>query len=369
MAEHDGLPTGDSKVKGTDESPVAPCRGWVEDCEFCDKRFTAWVAFDEEVMDKIPDKPGAFMIALKNKNETEVVMLLLNMINVQPQAHESIEAIKEQIADKRSKSSKATIMLRWMVMKKGDDKDVCVLCAHWHNNGVLPKFMTKWPGLDMLKRSTNLVFSDALQKWCYPKKNPTWRKPKPPSSKVVEVVEKCDWFQSCEMCESTFSAWKTVSDVVRNDLAPNEFGIFVVSVLCGKKREVVYIAYDEKDIKVNLKSTIKSRHGWIETIAKNKKFVNQNPKMQVRWALLKDVDTDNCCFLYAHWLNVDTQPMLSVSRPGEEILAKNKHFVKRENDKKWCYEIETLKIPKFSKAKNKKYLLQEMEDMYLEGSN
>jgi len=87
---------------------------------------------------------------------------------------------------------------------------------------------------------------------------------------------------------------------------------------------------------------------------KNDKYENKNANLEVRWVLINDVDSDNSCFLYAHWFNADTYPehnTLYHPLPGENSLNKNKHFVYRVNDKKWFYEIEVFKQAKFSKTK------------------
>ncbi|GFS55476.1 uncharacterized protein NPIL_559721 [Nephila pilipes] len=353
----------DYASKKESEDPVAPCQGWVDPCEFCDKRFGNWVEANEETLAKIPTKPGIFMVGLLNKNVTEVVDIVLDTYDVQKVAYNSVTHAKDTIADKKSKFTKSVIQCRWMTFKHSGDKDVTSLCAHWYNNGVLPKFINSWPGLDILEKTENLMFSDYLKKWCYPKKDAFWRKPKSTPTKVVEIVQGCNWTEPCEVCDNSFSNWKKIEDVIANDLAPETSGIFMVAVNYGKTREVINIYYDAENIKVsNIRQSLEKFNKSMSYVLRNKKFANRNPFFQVRWMEMKDTDNDNCCFLYAHWLNADSMPMLNHKMLGEQIVDRNKHFVIRSHDKKWCYEIDVLKPIKITKSKQKKTILNDLED-------
>ncbi|KFM60242.1 hypothetical protein X975_02375, partial [Stegodyphus mimosarum] len=331
-----------TKKKGSDDVPVDACKGWVDSCEFCDKRFNKWAEIDDETVDKIPEKPGALMVSLKNKNITEVVSLNVHLTNIQKLAMTKIDEIKEAVSDKKSKATKSTILVRWLNFNKGD-KDICTLCAHWYNNGVLPKFNAAWPGLDILEESEHLVFSKFHQKWCYPKKEAVWKKPKPQSTKSVDVVKRCNWFEPCEICDLYFTPWKSLTDVVDNNLAPCDYGVYMLSAVCGKKREVVYICFDSKNIIVSIKDNIDMRHKWLASALKRDKFANRNATPEVRWMVFKDINSDNACLLYAHWLNADTIPAFNHELPGGRVLDMNKNFVYQTSSKKWCFETDTFK--------------------------
>ncbi|GIX98008.1 hypothetical protein CDAR_297541 [Caerostris darwini] len=206
------------------------------------------------------------------------------------------------------------------------------------------------------------MFSEELQKWCYPKKDTFWKKPKAMPSKLVEVVESCNWFKACDVCDRYFSEWLKLDDVVANDLAPNTTGIYMIAVLYGKEREVVNIYYGQNDIKVNIKESLENYSKSMDYVLRNKKFVNKSPCFQVRWTEFKEADNDNCCFLYAHWLNTDKPiPLMNYKIPGEEAVEKNKHFVIRTHDKKWCYEVDVLKQSKITKSKQRKHLMNDLE--------
>ncbi|PRD27467.1 UNVERIFIED_CONTAM: hypothetical protein NCL1_35279 [Trichonephila clavipes] len=345
------------------EDPVAPCQGWVDPCEFCDKRFGNWVEASDETLDKVPSKPGIFMVGFLHKNASEVVDIVLDEYDIQKEAYNSISRARVVVADKKSKFTKSVINCRWMTFKHSNDKDVTSLCAHWCNNGVLPKLIKTWPGLDILEKTENVVFSDYLKKWCYSKKDPTWRKPKPLPTKLAETVEGCNWTEPCDICDDYFSEWKNLDSVIENDLAPDTPGIFVVAVKYAKTKEVINIYYDSENIKLNsIKQALERFNRSMNYVLRNKKFANKNPFFQVRWMEIKDPASDNCCFLYAHWLNADSMPMLNHTMPGEKIVDKNKHFVVRSHDKKWCYEIDVLKPAKTSKSKQKKYIMNDLKD-------
>lgn len=353
----------DVASKKESDDPVAPCRGWVDSCEFCDKRFGNWVEADDETLAKVPTKPGIFMVGFSSKNVTEVVDIVLDKYDVQKVAFNSIYRAKDAVADKKTKFSKSVINCRWMTFKHTDDKDVTSLCAHWYNNGVLPKLISNWPGLDILEKTENLMFSDYLKKWCYPKKDAYWRKPKSLPAKVVELVEGCNWTEPCEVCDNSFGKWNKLEDAITNDLAPDTPGIFMIAVNYAKTKEVINICYDAENIKVNsIKQSLERFNKSMNYVLRNKKFANRNPFFQVRWMEMKDTESDNCCFLYAHWLNANSMPMLNHQMPGERIVDRNKHFVVRSHDKKWCYETDVLKSAKITKSKQKKYILNDLED-------
>ncbi|GIY59411.1 hypothetical protein CEXT_444871 [Caerostris extrusa] len=157
-------------AKNEPEIVVAPCQGWSDPCEFCDKRFGNWLEANKETIAKIPTKPGIFTIGLKHKNSVELVDISIDKYDIQKLAYDRIDHAKERVADKKSKSTKSVVMCRWMTFKMSDDKDVTSLCAHWYNNGVLPKFLNSWPGSNILEKTDKFVFSNELQKWCYPKR-------------------------------------------------------------------------------------------------------------------------------------------------------------------------------------------------------
>ncbi|GBM16871.1 hypothetical protein AVEN_272105-1, partial [Araneus ventricosus] len=73
----------DYSTKKEVEDPVAPCQGWVDPCEFCDKRFGNWMDANEENIAKIPTKSGIFMIGLSHKNTVEVVDIVLDTTDLQ----------------------------------------------------------------------------------------------------------------------------------------------------------------------------------------------------------------------------------------------------------------------------------------------
>ncbi|GFU03362.1 uncharacterized protein NPIL_394611 [Nephila pilipes] len=359
-----GMPSGNYSAKKESDIPVAPCQGWADPCEFCDKRFGKWVESNEENIPKIPTKPGIFMLGLKSKNSTEVVDIIINEHDLQKQAYNSIDHIHGRIADKKSKITKSVVLFRWVTFQQKTDKDVINLCAHWYNNGVLPKFLNSWPGLNVLQETDSLVFSKELQKWCYPKKDAFWRKPKTMPAKVVEVVNGCNWTQPCEVCDAYFGKWKSLEDVFLKDQAPNSSGIFMIGLRYGNVRKVVDICFHREDIKINILESIERYYKrntrfnqW-----KYKHALDKNPVYEVRWMEIKTgVDSENCCFLFAHWLNAASRPLMS-SLPGEKVLEKNERFLIRYHDKKWCYEVEFYKELKNSKSKIKKDIMNELQE-------
>ncbi|GFX18652.1 uncharacterized protein TNCV_3311131 [Trichonephila clavipes] len=359
------LPLGSYSSKKEKEILVAPCQGWADPCEFCDKRFCKWVESNEENISKVPTKPGIFIVGLKNKSSTEAVDIIIDEHDIQKQAYNSIDRVYDRVADKKSKITKSVVHFRWMTFQHKNEKDVLSLCAHWYNNGVLPKYLTAWPGLNLLKQTDTLMFSNELQKWCYPKKDAFWRKPKSMPAKVVEVANSCNWTEPCEICDAYFGKWKSLGDVVANHKAPDSNGIFMIALCYGKVREVAHIVFHSSDIKFNIKKCIENynansmRRGlWRYQHLKKV----SDPVFQVRWMEIQgSVNSDNCCFLYAHWLNTGSRPIV-ISLPGEEILVKNERFIVRMLDEKWCYEIEFYKQFKNSKSKIKKNIINEMEE-------
>ncbi|GFY44963.1 uncharacterized protein TNIN_456171 [Trichonephila inaurata madagascariensis] len=358
------MPSGNFSSKKETDILVAPCQGWADPCEFCDKRFGKWVESNEENIPKIPTKPGIFIVGLKSKNSTEVVDIIIDEHDIQKQAYDCIDRVYERVADKKSKITKSVVLFRWMTFKQKTDKDVISLCAHWYNNGVLPKYLNSWPGLNLLQQTDSLMFSDELQKWCYPKKDAFWRKPKSMPPKVVEVVKSCNWTGPCEVCDAYFGKWKSLEDVCVNEKAPDTLGIYIIALSYGKVRELVDICFHWENIKFNIKQSIENYYkrdrNW--TLGRYKHLRDKDPVFQVRWMEMKDtVSNENCCFLYAHWLNAAPNPLMS-SLPGEKILEKNERFLVRIPDKKWCYEIEFYKQFKISKSKIKKNIMNELEE-------
>ncbi|XP_055952896.1 uncharacterized protein LOC129988650 [Argiope bruennichi] len=356
----DEMPSGNFSAKVESElSPVDPCQGWVNSCEFCDRRFGEWVDADEENLAKVPSKPGIFQMAFKNKNTTEIVNIILDNQDVQKVAYETVDKAKALIADKKSKVTKTVILCRWMIFKKSSDKDIAILCAHWHNNGVLPKFLKSWPGLDNLRKTDSLTFSDKLQKWCYPKKDAFWKKPKQQPAKLLEIVKECKWTQPCEICDVYFTKWERLDDVIANRKAPDSVGLYELAVRCGQKVDRVQITYC-LDKSYNIKKNLEGYRFW-NYILRKKEYVNKNAFLQVRWIELRSTESDNSCFLYAHLLNGDPDAK-NHSQEGEKVLEKNKHFVCRTHDSKWCYVLDDFKEHKVSKFKQKKNILSDVEE-------
>ncbi|CAL1289920.1 unnamed protein product [Larinioides sclopetarius] len=349
-----------SAKKENDAIPVDACQGWINPCIFCDKRFGEWIETTEENLAKIPTKPGIFEMAFKSKNSTEIVSIILDSHDIQKSAYESVDCAKEIIADKKSKVTKTVIFCRWMVFKQSNDKNIIILCAHWFNNGVLPKFHKSWPGLDILQTTESLTFSNKLQKWCYPRKETFWKKPKQLPTKLVEVVKACNWSQPCELCDAYFTKWKRVEDVIANDKAPDTDGIFMLALCCEQKLEVIEIVFGP-DILTNIKRGLEASYNYRKYLLKRKNYTSKKPFLVVRWMELKDPKSDNSCFLYAHWLNSDSRPIYR-SVPGVEMVKDNKHFVSRTHDKKWCYEIDIFKQNKTTKFKQKRHLLSDLEE-------
>ncbi|GBL97700.1 hypothetical protein AVEN_5616-1, partial [Araneus ventricosus] len=105
------MPSGSfSAKKESDLSPVDPCQGWVNPCEFCDRRFGDWIDAGEENLAKVPSKPGIFQMAFKSKNTTEIVSIILHPNDIQKIAYETVDNAKELIADKKSKVTKTVIL-------------------------------------------------------------------------------------------------------------------------------------------------------------------------------------------------------------------------------------------------------------------
>ncbi|KAF8787562.1 uncharacterized protein LOC129972298 [Argiope bruennichi] len=345
--------------KESDLSPVDPCQGWVNPCEFCDRRFGQWIDADEENLAKVPTKPGIFQMAFKSKNTTEIVSITLDTDDVQKVAYETVDKAKELIADKKSKVTKTVILCRWMVFKKGNDKDIAVLYAHWHNYDVLPKLLKSWPGLDSLQKTDSLTFSDRLQKWCYPKKDTFWKKPKQQPAKLVEVVKQCKWTEPCEICDAYFTKWERLDDVIARHKSPDSTGIYELAVFYGEKVDRAEIDYClEKPY--TIKKELERYRYWKDYLRK-KEYANKNAFLQVRWIELRSPESDNSCFLYAHLFNGDPEPK-EYSQKGEEILEKNKRFICRIQDSKWCYVLEDFKNHKETKFKKKKNILNAVEE-------
>ncbi|GFS76352.1 uncharacterized protein NPIL_194161 [Nephila pilipes] len=359
-----GMPSGNYSEKKENDVPVAPCQGWADPCEFCDKRFGKWVESNEENIPKIPTKPGIFLVGLKNKNSTQIVDIIIDEHDIQKQAYNSIDRISERVADKKSKITKSVVLFKWMTFQQKTDKDVISLCAHWYNNGVLPKYLNSWPGLNILQQTDSLMFSNDLQKWCYPKKEAFWRKPKSMPMKTVEVVKGCDWTQSCEVCEAYFGKWKSLEDIFVKDQAPNTSGILMIALSYGKVREVLHICFEGENIKINIKDSIEKYYRDNKRLShwKYEQHRDKNPVFEVRWMEIKErVKSENCCFLFAHWLNAASNPLIC-SLPGEKVLEKKERFLIRNQDKKWCYEIEFYKQFKSSKSKVKKNVRNELQE-------
>ncbi|GIY16218.1 hypothetical protein CDAR_580601 [Caerostris darwini] len=97
--------------KGPD-IPVAPCQGWMDPCEFCDKRFGEWVEANKENIAKIPAKPGIFMLGLKHKNSVEFVDIIMDENDFQKSAFDRTDHARERIADKKSKVTKSVVTCR-----------------------------------------------------------------------------------------------------------------------------------------------------------------------------------------------------------------------------------------------------------------
>lgn len=305
------------------------------------------------------------MIALKSKNRTEVVCIVYEKLNLQRCATATINKIKEHISNKENKASKSRILVRWMITKSEENKENITLCAHWYNNGTLPRFTKSWPGEKFLCKNEALDFSEQLQKWFYQKKSPIWQKTKSPPSKIMQEVKRCN-LQNCEVCDEFFPAWKSVADAVANNLASEGKGLVVFSAVADENREIVQIASGKHRIRVDIKTTVEQFYFDKCYDVRAAKFKNKNTRYEVRWISPPDSRSDEMCFLYAHWFNADKRPVFNSSHmPGGNILSKNKNFVQRIPDNKWLYQIKVLKETKFSKAKEKKRI-RNMANEYLE---
>ncbi|XP_015921876.1 uncharacterized protein [Parasteatoda tepidariorum] len=311
------------------------------------------------------------MVALKNKNTIEVQNIVLDLTDIQRKAFRCIENEKELVADKKSKVTKSVILCRWMTCKPKDDKDVTSLCAHWFNNGIKPKNMSNWLGMNIVEQSGHFAFSEKIQKWCYPKKEATWRKPKNTLPKrLVENVKECDFEKPCEVCDSNFafSSWESLDNVVKNNLAPKTPGLYQLSVKCGKTREVVEIAFDYLDSSNSkfkcLDAAIRGhKNSLLNLDAHNRgKFKNKDAVTEIRWLEVQNMDNENSCFLWAHWFNAHKLPMLHTILPGKKQLEKHQNFVLREKDKKWCYVVDELKQNKMSRFASKQRMRNDLEE-------
>lgn len=352
--------------RGGSDYPIDACKGWFDPCDYCDKRFCEWMPTGDDIYEKIPETPGFFMIALKNKNITEVVAILYSQNNLQKVSISKIDRIKEQISNKKMKATKSEILVRWLALKEAGDKDSVMLCCHWNNTGILPRFSTAWPGQKLMEESEDVVFSKQIQKWYYPQKNPVWRKEKAPPSKNFEEVQKCN-FQSCGICDDYFTPWESISDVVAQNQAPDDTGLVMISAVYGKNREVLEISSERNNVVKSIKCTIENVNKNSSSYLSSSKFGDKNAFLQVRWSNMRNIDNDNACFLFAHFQNAEKWPKFNAdcstfgnNELGEQSLDKNRHFVLRTKDKKWCYEREALKKAKFSKVKNRKQLFDEL---------
>ncbi|XP_055942327.1 uncharacterized protein LOC129972275 [Argiope bruennichi] len=359
----EGIFTGEFAATKEIDVPVSPCQGWINPCEFCDKRFGDWVEASDENLAKISTNPGILMVGLKSKNNTEIVSISLHSSDIQKISHSCIDYVKHRIADKKSKFTKAVILCRWLTLKNTDDKDAIYLYAHWYNNGILPRFVKSWPGLDNLQNTDSLMFSDDLQKWCHLPKEAFWKKPKPLSVKLAEEVRGCSWTQPCEICDMYFSPWKRLDDVVTNGLAPDCDGVYMVSRCSGRTREVVDISY-KGDILVNIKKSLQEYFLSTCSELKRKELESRNVFYEVRWLVVTDPENDDACFLYAHWLNADTSTGCTsyIIDYNFKKMRRKKNFIVRTRDRKWCYEIDAFKQIKESKAKSKKHILNDLRE-------
>ncbi|CAL1274647.1 unnamed protein product [Larinioides sclopetarius] len=356
-----------SAKKESDLSPVDPCQGWINPCEFCDRRFGDWINADEESLAKVPSNPGIFQMAFKRKNILEIVNIILHPDDIQKVAYETIDEAKEHIGDKKFKVTKTLILFRWIIFKI-NDKDIAVLYAHWHNNGVLPRFLKSWPGLNILQKTDSLTFSDKLQKWCYTKKEPFWKKPKQQSAKLLEVVKKCKWAEPCEICDTYFTKYERLDKVIANHKAPNSVGLYEVAVCFGQKVNRILIEYC-LDKLLNIKNDLEGYRFWND-ILRREENNKKNAFLQVRWIELRSPVNDNSCFLYAHFLNGDYDGKNYLLK-GEKILEKNKHFVRRNHDNKWYFVLNDFKEYKITKFKQRKNILNDLDEdiLYLKIAN
>ncbi|CAL1279457.1 unnamed protein product, partial [Larinioides sclopetarius] len=79
--------------------PVNPCSGWVNSCDFCDRRFGDWIDASEENLAEIPTTYGIFQLAFKSKNSIEITNIILHPNDVQKAAYETVDDAKATIAD------------------------------------------------------------------------------------------------------------------------------------------------------------------------------------------------------------------------------------------------------------------------------
>ncbi|GIX75721.1 hypothetical protein CEXT_125401 [Caerostris extrusa] len=80
--------------KGPD-IPVAPCQGWFDPCEFCDKDLANGWSKQRKHRHKIPAKPGIFMIGLKRKNSVEFVDMIMDENDFQTLAFDRTDHARE----------------------------------------------------------------------------------------------------------------------------------------------------------------------------------------------------------------------------------------------------------------------------------
>ncbi|GIY75934.1 uncharacterized protein CDAR_237001 [Caerostris darwini] len=290
--------------------------------------------------------------------------IILHPQDMQKLAYSSMDRLEHYVADKMSKITKPVILCRWMTFTQITYKHVSILCAHWYNNGTLPKFAKSWPGLDILQTTNNLMFSNYLQKWCYPKKDDFEIKPKSLITKsTTEVVKGCEWAHTCDICDIYFSKWKRLDDVVAKCLAPDTTGMYIISLCFGKIRKIVDIGFGSEVL--SIKECVEYYYKRTNYVFRINEFVDENSFFEVRWMVFADPTNDNCCLLYAHWLNSDkpstSYPYFTCILPGKRILEKNEHFLYRTEDKKWCYKIDHFKHLKVTKFRYKKHMLNEAD--------
>ncbi|XP_055941398.1 uncharacterized protein LOC129971551 isoform X2 [Argiope bruennichi] len=368
MESKEGMPPEGCSVEKYDIVPVDSCQGWdttyVDACVFCDRRFGEWRKANEENLATTPAKPGILEMAIKYDNKLEIAKIILDTRNIQKVVHENVDHIKQIIkTDKKYKYKCPGIVCRWVTYKKDKEREVAILCAHWHNYGVLPPLQKDWPGLDILQKTDYLTFSVELQKWCYSTKTNFCKTPM-----EIEVVKSCTWTQ-CEICDTYFTQWKKLDSVIANDKAPDVIGIYMVAISCERQIkifEIFCLPSVFTSIKFNLEGIYKFR----QHVLTENEYADKNAFFLVRWMELENVRSDIACFLYAHWLNAEPIPLYRDLK-GKEAVERNRHFIFRTNDKKWCYKIDTFKQARTNKCKYQKFILNELEEdvLYVDCSN
>lgn len=346
--------------------PVEACEGWTHPCSFCERKFSKWIPIEEEdELSTIPTEPGAFMFAFETKRSKEVVAIGNHKTNIQTSVVQQHRVLRKHIAQKKTKETKASVLLRYVILEDIGSKDACIIYAHWQNYGTFPRMTTRWPGLDILTNSRDLEFYEDNQKWCYPIKDPVWRKQKVNAG--PQAVQKCKmWFGNCGYCDSKFTVWLPQHEAVNrkeNDRGapPDRPGFCMYAANNQGKRQLLYICSAP-----SIKRYIDFYTHWFQDKVKQDKAAEPGSAVEVRWMAVNDLKGTDSCFMYAHFLNSGKELPDGYKLPGFEILEHSQNFVFRQRDKQWCHdESEDSQSKKVSKAKERREILRSaLEDLH-----